>query len=197
MVYDWEKYDFKEGSLVLVDTNIWIKAFPKVADPSAVNPYAAFIGKLVERGVRIGFDVVVAGEFVHAFVHLEQNRHNRLCQIGERTDEFRKFKDFRESPYYKQAVEDALFQLEQILECPNIERVDCPFSQFDLKGIFIRLSTGKIDWNDLLIAENCRSHAWVLATNDGDFIREGIDVVTNNQTLLEKARLIEGQKKEN
>ena len=31
----------------------------------------------------------------------------------------------------------------------------------------------------------------------GDFIREGIDVVTNNQTLLEKARLIEGQKKEN
>lgn len=196
MVYDWNTYDFKEGSLVLVDTNIWIKAFPKVADPSTVNPYTAFIGNLVERGVRIGFDVVVAGEFVHTFVHLEQNRHNRLCQIGERTDEFRKFKDFRESPYYTQAIEDALFLLKQILEFPNIERVDYPFSQINLNEMFKRLSTGKIDWNDSLISENCRSHQWVLATNDGDFIREGLDVVTNNQTLLERAHSIDDQNKE-
>lgn len=185
MIYHWNDYAFRAGGTVLVDANIWVKAFPVMANPDAENPYAKFLERLVAEGVTIALDVIVTGEFVHTFVRIEHERHNQLLQ--KQGAKGVQFKEYRRSESYGKAISEARFQLEQILSFPNVKRVDHPFSQVDEKRVFDLLCKGEIDWNDLMLLEEGRVRHWVIASNDTDFVSADVDVVTDNPKLLELA----------
>lgn len=43
---------------------------------------------------------------------------------------------------------------------------------------------GNSDFNDQIFTEICRNNGWKLVTDDGDFKRCGVPLVTANKTLL-------------
>lgn len=184
MVCHWKSYPFKKGQVVLVDTNIWIKAFPKTSNPGKSNPYANFIADLVRYDVYIALDVLVVSEFITTFIHIEHDKYNRKCQRDNIANPYRKYKDFRSSELFFQAASDAAFALKEILNCPNVKRIDHPFKNVDINRLLEKYQKAEADLTDLLLMETCGINAFVMATLDTDYAMARVDVVTDNDKLL-------------
>ena len=186
MIMDWSKYPFKKDEVVLFDTNVWMKLFPRVSNPKHTNQYADLLSITIATKTRIALDVLVLAEFVNAFCRKEYRRYQELCKSdGKHADDY---KQFRKGDLFNVVARDLSVIVKQILNLPNLLTVDHNFSKINIKSLASLLVSRDMDWNDRMLVEACKCNSWSLVSDDGDYLNAGITVLTGNQTLLLNAR---------
>lgn len=185
MVEDWNRYPFQKDETVLFDTNVWMKIFPRIANPQGKNTYADLLAKTLKVGTKVALDVLVLSEFVNAFSRREYKRYQEKCARGNLPVEG--YKEFRNSAGYRSVAKDLSIAVKDLLQTPNLIKVDYNFSQINISQIASWLVSQDMDWNDRMIVETCKRNSWVLVTDDGDYLGAGIKVLTGNVTFLTKA----------
>lgn len=172
---DARSYAFSNRDNILVDANIWLYLSGPAATPTswAVRTYSSVFSRILSAGCSLFLDVLVLSEFIDRFARIEMKRLQPT-----QTD----FKSFRGSTDFipvAQAIESHVSQF--LMVC---QPVNHNFSEWNLTDLLNDFGTGIVDWNDQLIAENCRKHGLALLTNDRDFTEGGISVFTANNRLL-------------
>ena len=173
--FDASSHSFSNTDAILVDANIWIYLYGPVPNPAnwAVRTYSNVFSRILAAGSRLFLDVLVLSEFINRFARIEMRRLHPTQN---------NFKTFRNSPDFPPVARSIELQVSQILMV--CQPVDHPFAEWNHADLLKDFSSGNVDWNDQLIAENCRKNGLAVLTNDSDFTHGGIPVFTANNTLL-------------
>ena len=174
-IFDVRKHSFSNSDAFLVDANIWLYLYGPGGTPTSwtAMTYSGVFARILSAGCSLFLDVLVLSEFINRFARLEMRRLKWASD---------KFKDFRQSAEYPPVAKSIEEQVNQILIA--CQPVDHPFSEWNINDLLKDFSGGSLDWNDQLIAENCRNNGFSLLTHDGDFTEGGISVFTANKRLL-------------
>jgi predicted nucleic acid-binding protein len=171
------KYTFSADDELLLDTNIWFFLFgPHRPGDSRAAIYSGAFGRIMTAKSRIYVDVLIISEFINSYARL---RHNIL---KSRPAVPRDFKQFRSTPAFKTIAKDIAADTKRILT--NCTCVETGFSSLDINLVVNDYSDGDSDFNDLMLADLCRRRALKFITDDGDFKKSDITVLTANKRLL-------------
>jgi predicted nucleic acid-binding protein len=170
-------YKFKPDDELLLDANVWFFIYGphRPGDPRA-GVYSGALGRILAAKSRIYVDVLIISEFVNRYARL---RHNILKnRRGVPTD----FKQFRSTPAFKPIAIDIAADTRKILA--TCACLDSGFATLDNKALVDAFGNGNSDFNDLVLADLCKSKALKLVTDDGDFKGKGVTILTANKRLL-------------
>ncbi len=170
------QYTFTDRDIILLDTNIWLELFPGPSDSRlfSESPYRDAFKRLKAAKSELVLDPLVLSEYLNTYTRIE---YKALFQ-----PKYSNFKQFRKSGDFCSAGQGAVTFAHNMLKIATM--CDCSYSTFDVGAALSEFEIGGIDFNDSLIAENCRQNNWKLMTNDGDFIQGGIEVITANIKLI-------------
>lgn len=161
------------------DANVLLYLFGTVATPSnqwAITAYNAIFSNCLKAKIILCVDVTVLSEFINRFIRFEYESYLKSNCLS-RTNF--KFKDFRNTKEGQQASQDIqLIVNGRILKSFKI--IGKLFDQEEIKSINLVNN----DFNDELIIQTCNEHKCVLVTNDADFSRANVDILTANNKLI-------------
>jgi predicted nucleic acid-binding protein len=174
--YDLESYSFSPGEQILIDTNIWLYLFPAPGNPLQpfAQQYSRAFSKLVSSKAQPVLDPLVLSEYLNRYIRIEWE--------GQNKSQYPKFKDFRNSADFSRVASSAGTFAKMILHYCQIHSI--PASELDLNHALADFSAGGVDFNDALLVDICKKRNIKFMTNDADFQRGGIDVLTTNPRLL-------------
>lgn len=178
--YDLKSYSFSQGEEVLVDTNIWLYLFPAPGNPLekfASQYSSAFLG-LVNAQAQPVLDPVVLSEYL--------NRYCRIEYDGRYKKQYSTFKQFRQAAEFLSVASSAKAFASKILNFCRVHSL--PANELDLNRALNDFAAGEADFNDVLLIDICKKRNLKLMTNDADFQRGGIEVLTTNPRLLRACR---------
>ena len=175
---DISSYAFGDRDEVLFDANIWLYIYGTYPPKDwRVSVYSNAYSHALQSKCRIYFDLLVASEFV--------NRYARLVHAlftGAVLETPAQFKEFRESTNFKEVAQQITSDLKQIVQ--HCQRIESDFPRLDVDAILNSFGRGECDFNDLVLAELCRTRNLTLVTHDRDFKGLNVTVLTANQKLL-------------
>lgn len=174
--YDLNGYSFTSGERVLFDANIWLYLFPPPGNPS--QHYATRYSKSVQDLLTAKAVPVITPIVLSEYL----NRYCRIEWEGYYITSYPKFKGFRQSPDFLQIAQPAKKFAAKILSLSSVCQVDATTTC--LEQALDDFSSGGIDFNDALLVDLCKKQNLKLLTNDGDFLKGGIEVLTSNPSLL-------------
>ena len=169
-------YQFQKGEEILVDANVWLYLFPPPAQPAstwATKYTTAFSVMLKCNAVPI-VDTLILSEYCNRYIRIEYE--------ASWAETYRRYKDFRTSADAQAVLGSVVSEMERILQSSRPE--DTALTTINLSDLLQGVASGKTDFNDGVLLENCRLNNWKLFTNDGDMTIGGIDILTTNQRLL-------------
>ena len=171
------KCTFKSTDELLIDTNVWFFLYgPHRPGSPQAAAYSGAFARILAANCRIYVDVLIISEFVNRYARLKhQLLQGRRGIPGD-------FKRFRATAAFKTIATDIAADTRKILS--NCTRVDSGFATLDVDALVNSYGTGSSDFNDLVLAELCRTRGFMLVTDDGDFKGKGIRVLTANKRLL-------------
>jgi len=172
------KYAFSPRDQLLLDTNIWLRVYGPAAKPADRRTviYSKALSEMLAASSLIYVDVLIISEYVNRYARL---RHNILkSRSGISPD----FKQFRNSADYSAVASDIAGDVRQILK--HCERIESEFGTLDIAGLVDEFEKGGSDFNDLVLAELCKSRNLTLVTHDGDFKDRGLNLLSANKGLL-------------
>ncbi len=174
--YDLASYSFTSGEQILVDTNIWLYLFPAPGNPTQqfAHQYSSAFSNLVSAKAQPVLDPMVLSEYL--------NRYCRIEWEGNYKSKYEKYKKFRQSSDFQTVVSSAQAFAKRILHFCNIHSVSA--DELDLNQALKDFVSGQVDYNDALLVDICKKRNLKLMTNDADFQRGGIEVLTTNPRLL-------------
>jgi predicted nucleic acid-binding protein len=171
------QYAFKADDELLLDANVWFFLYgPHKPGDLRAAAYSGALARILAAKSRIYVDVLIISEFVNRYARL---RHNIL---KNRPGVPRDFKRFRNTPAFKSIAMDIAADTRKILVTCSC--VDSGFATLDTKSLVDDYSGGDSNFNDLVLADLCKSKALKLVTDDGDFKGKGIIILTANKKLL-------------
>ena len=171
------KYTFKSTDELLIDANVWFFLYgPHRPGSPQATVYSGAFARILAANCRIYVDVLIVSEFVNRYARLKYQllRGHRAIP--------RDFKRFRATAAFKAIAKDIAADTRKILL--NCTRVDSGFATLDVNALVNSYGTGSSDFNDLVLAEVCRTRGFMLVTDDGDFKGKDIAVLTANKRLL-------------
>jgi len=142
-----------------------------------VGAYSQVFKNILGAGCRPFIDITVLSEYLGKYLHI---RYNFLC--GQVPDLPRWGKPFRRSPHFASVANDAVQDARRVLSF--CQKTETAFVAADVFALVDAVAQGKLDFNDLLIAETCRAQNLTLVTSDSDFRGLGIRILTANRKLL-------------
>lgn len=180
------------GNYYFLDANIWINILTAPQTPSyRIKSYLDFFEKLlITKDVKIVMPMLLISEVVNRVIR-DVNYHSFLKKNGlnysnvDRTyfkEKFRPSQDYIDS--YNVLIDD--------INSYN------PIIEFVSDGLGVELSNHDIlenidqyfDFNDNFYYQLAIKRNYIVVTDDGDFWRENVVIITNNKTLLEKQTAI-------
>jgi len=171
------KYAFKADDELLLDANVWFFLYgPHRPGDLRATVYSGALARILAAKSRIYVDVLIISEFINSCARL---RHNIL---KGRPGVPRDFKQFRSTPAFKAIAKDIAGDTRKILV--NCTCVDSGFATVDINSLVNDYGGGDADFNDLVLADLCKSKALKFITDDGDFKGRGVIVLTANKRLL-------------
>ncbi len=170
-------YAFKATDELLVDANVWffVHGPHRPGDPKAAV-YSGALARILAAQSRIYVDVLIISEFVNAYARLKYNI------LRGRPGVPRDFKQFRKSSTFKAIARDIAADVRKLLA--NCARVESGFGTLDIESLVTEYGQGNADFNDLVLADLCKSKGFKLVTDDGDFKGKDVVVLTANKRLL-------------
>ena len=170
-------YAFKATDELLVDANVWffVHGPHRPGDPRAAV-YSGALARILAAQSRIFVDVLIISEFANRYARL---KHDIL---KGRPGVPRDFKQFRKSSTFKAIARDIAADVRKLLA--NCARVESGFGTLDIESLVTEYGQGNADFNDLVLADLCKSKGFKLVTDDGDFKGKDVVVLTANRRLL-------------
>ena len=170
------RYIFQPGESIMVDANVWLYLLPPAAQPisSWAGGYSRAYGNMLSAKATPVVDALILSEYLNRYLRIEYNAF--WCT------KYKDFKRFRQSSDATNTLGNAVAEMKQITRVAFI--CDTPLTGIDLTALFGQIQSGKIDFNDGLLVENCKRNNWKLLTNDSDMTMGGIEVLTTNARLL-------------
>lgn len=169
-------YRFSRDDRLFLDANIWLYLYgPYSPDNKEAKTYSPVLKNIREAGSRVYINIVVISEFINTFARI---RFKQLFPDKKASQ----FKEFRKSKVFKTEAEDITINVKKILAKTYIGET-C-FSSEILFEIMDEFSDGEYDFNDQVIAKTCIDNGFRLITNDTDFKKYEIDILTANNVLL-------------
>lgn len=164
------------------DTNVWFYIHGPYADPSDVctAKYSDFFASVLKARGRIHINSSVVSEFVNRYVRMIYNIEADDYQ--KQNNRKLEFKAFRKTVKYRETVVDVSDDLFHILQ--SVVQIDTPFSAFDVDGTLKKMSKSGVDFNDLVIIDDCVKNQFILVTHDKDFSSCPCRVATANNSML-------------
>ena len=172
-----DKYVFKASDELLFDANVWFFLYGphRPGDPKATI-YSGALKSILSAKSRVYIDVLIVSEFVNRYARLKHNllRH----RPGVPSD----FKQFRSTSAFKAIAKDIAADTRNILT--SCACVDSGFATLDIHSLMNEYGGGDSDFNDLVLADLCKSKGLKLVTDDGDIKGKNITILTANKRLL-------------
>lgn len=163
-------YIFKPEDRLLLDANILLFLYgPGSPKDSRVRDYSRAYKSMLDANSQIYVDVLVVSEFI--------NRYARI-KCGPK----RNFKRFRQSEAFEPVADAITDATRRILK--HCKRIRNGFETLQINLLLDEYAQGKSDFNNQVIASICKRERLKLVTDDGDFSRKGIRVLTANRNLL-------------
>lgn len=174
--YDLTSYSFAPGEQILVDANIWLYLFPAPGNPqqSFASQYSIAFSRLVSAQAQPVLDPMVLSEYL--------NRYCRIEWEGNFKSQYQAFKQFRQSADFAPVVSSAHAFAAKILSFCQVHSVSA--NELDLNQALADFKSGQVDFNDAILVNVCKMQNLKLMTNDADFQRGGIEVLTTHPRLL-------------
>lgn len=168
-------------SKLFFDTNIWLKiSGPNPVTDKKYRDYGRLLRNAQDPKIRakIGTSATVISEFINRFCRDDFNINH---------PEFSDYKVFRGSLEFEATARTAVIAARGILKVSTVLPTDTGDGDASRECIERNLNlflSGKIDFNDAMIAETCRRNGYALVTDDGDFADVDIPIVSANSKLL-------------
>lgn len=170
-------YRFRKTDHLIFDTNIWLFLYSPQYGPtdSRVRVYSAALKSVLAARSRILIDSLVLSEFMNAMARFVYNTLPEQTKPGD-------FKAYRRSPAFKPAAKGIADACRRILG--HATRTDIGFPSLNIETVLSDYEAGNMDFNDQMLAELCKRNGLTLVTDDGDFKRLGLTILTENKRLL-------------
>ena len=177
-VIDAISYRFSPTDKIVFDANILVSLFSDLEPPDSrpVLKYSQVLKLIRQANAQILLDVLVMSEYVNVCV---KKHYNLALSQGDIYDNPKKF---RQSAKFPAIASGIAASAKKIVEFSK--PIDHPFSQWPINDILNEYSAGQSDLNDQFIVELCQKEKALLLTNDADFTKGGITVLTTNTKLL-------------
>jgi hypothetical protein len=174
-----------EKSRVLFDTNVWILINGFNANPAQnkVDLYSAAYKQLIEKANTIVVNDYVLGEFFNRCTKLEYDIIKKDKEAaGEPVPPFKAFRRSTEFAPTLESIRDT---------CLNILD-DCEFipvggGHYDIKSIITDCCAKNADFSDLILIGFCRKQKLWVMTDDTDYSKSGLDIITANSKMKSRA----------
>ena len=171
---DVGQYNFTRHDALMLDTNIWMLVYgPQKPRDNRVAVYSQALSKILTANSRICIDVLIVSEFINTYARLQWNISGK--PQGE-------FKKFRKSQEFKSIANEIADSVRRVLK--HCSLIDSGFDTIDAMQLMAEYEAGDADFNDQVIADSCRRKGLKLITDDSDFTRYGITVISANKKLL-------------
>jgi predicted nucleic acid-binding protein len=172
-----DKYAFTANDELLFDANVWFFVYGphRPGDPKATI-YSGALKSILSAKSRVYIDVLIVSEFVNRYARLKHSLLRRRPGVPGN------FKQFRSTSAFKAIAKDIAADMRKILT--NCARVDSGFATLDIDSLMNEYAGGNSDFNDLVLADVCKSKGLKLVTDDGDFKGKNITILTANKRLL-------------
>ena len=185
-IHNAANYSFTEKDRICFDTNIWFYLLPSPAQKrdTCADAYTKTIHCIIRSNATIIVDISILSEYLNRYARMEWDAYEKDTATQEH---FRRFKDFRNSDYFKPIAEGAARSASKIIaRCKQMIIQPAVGDKFEIEHILEDYGAAKCDFADAVLAETCRIHQYKIFTNDDDFgrIDYGIEVITHNSNLL-------------
>lgn len=173
-VLDIQTHTFSADERIFLDANIWLLVYgPSPASPRRTRIYSAAWSDICNKKCAVHIDMVVLSEFVYQYARMEQ---------GQTGNGNIAFKDFRRSPAFTPVAADITKAVKSILT--YCIRLESGFVTLDIDNVLQQIETGTTDFNDQVIESICRKNNLTLITDDSDFPKNSLNILTANNRLL-------------
>lgn len=159
-----------QNQSVFVDANVLIYLFWPTGSFWWEQNYASAFRSLLRQGNNLFIDFLIISEVVNRILRIEHQKINPTL----------KFKEFRNSPEGKDALED----IYTIIKNDILNRFNVIGKNFNKKEIENYLVVDELDFVDKATVELCKENTLILLTNDKDFKVTDLDILTGNPNIL-------------
>ena len=163
-------YNFTSQDKLFLDTNIWLYLYgPQKPGNRWARIYSTTFSRILNAKSRIYIDVLVVSEFINSYARLKW----KLV-----ASHYGNFKNFRSSPHFKSVAQDIAADAKRVID--HCSRIESSFVTLAIDDLLTEYAAGDSDFNDQVITELCKSNGLTLITNDRDFRRQEIPILTVN-----------------
>ncbi len=170
-------YHFRATDRLFFDANIWLFLYGRQHGPtdSRVRVYSAALKQILTAHSRIFIDVLVLSEVINRMARFPYNKMPASTRPKD-------FKTYRSSAAFKPVAKDIADTCRRILR--YAARIENEFSSIDVEAVLRNYETGRMDFNDFVLAELCRAKGLAFVTDDGDLRGLPLTILTENPRLL-------------
>lgn len=162
---------------VFFDTNVLIYLFWPSGSFRWENYYSSAFGSLLRQQNELCVDFLVVSEIVNRAHRIE---YDKYLQQNNITKHDLNYKAYRDSKDGKDALSDIYLIInDNILNHFTI--VGRSFTKADIQSF---LTIKSLDFVDKAILTICKENGYILCTNDKDYCKADIDILTSNPNIL-------------
>lgn len=162
---------------VFFDTNVLIYLFWPSVQPKLQKLYSSAFKSLRGQKNELFVDFCVISEMINGSLHIEYENHIRRNNLNKKY--FSK-KKYRDGPQGQKDLEDIyLIVKDNILKTFTV--LGKSFTKTNIEKF---LTVESLDFMDKAILVTCSENDCVLCTNDKDFNKADIDILTCNPNIL-------------
>lgn len=168
---------FSDTDRLFFDANIWLFLYGRQHGPtdSHVRVYSAALKQILAADSHIFIDALVLSEVINRMARFPYNKMSASTRPQD-------FKFFRNSAAFKPIAKDIADTCRRILG--QAMRIESEFSSIDIEVVLNGYETGRVDFNDFVLAELCRTRGLKFVTDDGDLKGLAVTILTENSRLL-------------
>lgn len=189
-------HTLEPGEKLFLDANIWINILsPPVVTPYKVKQYFILFEKILARNdVKIMVPLMLMSEVINRIIKdvyfYTFAEKNGLSKDKIPGDYYKKV--FRPSPEYINSFKELTDEFSSYAR--HIEFVDDGLEKDVTKDSVLNNIDQYFDFNDNFYYQLALQRGYAIVTDDKDFWRENVVIITGNQTLLDKQTKINIEK---
>jgi predicted nucleic acid-binding protein len=139
--------------------------------------YSSIFSHLLQQKTRMVVDFLVISEVVNRAVKTEYNKYLLEKKITGNELRYKEFRDLTEGHEVLRDIFDVINK--KILN--NFDVTGKTFSKSDITGF---LKVDSLDFTDKGIEAICKDNKYILLTNDKDFVKSDIEILSSHPDLL-------------
>lgn len=168
-----------ENKSMLFDTNVMIYIFWPVGNNSYTNDYSSIFSSILKNKNPLFVDFLVLSEFINLTLRIEYDNYLSIKGIDKSKFNFKNFRNCAEG-------QKSLNDIYNIINKSILSKFEIIGKEFLLEDVNSFLKVDNMDFNDKAIELICKEKDLVLVTNDKDFIKSDVEILTTNKILLKE-----------